>query len=225
MLLGPCIAGVLLTGLLSGKEGVRTLFAGLLRWRAGVRWYALALLPAPILAAAVLFALSLTSPVTTSRTAGALSAGLMAGLMTVLEELGWTGFAVPRLRQQYGIVGTGLVVGVLWGVWHLLQILWVGGIYAGTASPALFLALYFLASVTQLTAYRILLVWLYDRTDSLLITTLMHASLSASTVIGFRPLETGAAFLTYLWVFSAALWALVAVVASANGGKIRGRSR
>jgi hypothetical protein len=45
--------------------------------------------------------------------------GLAAGLMTGLcEELGWTGFVIPRLRLRYGILTTGLIVGMLWGAWH-----------------------------------------------------------------------------------------------------------
>ena len=39
--------------------------------------------------------------------------GLLGG--GLLEELGWTGFAVRRLRQRYGVLRTGLFVGVLWG--------------------------------------------------------------------------------------------------------------
>jgi membrane protease YdiL (CAAX protease family) len=78
----------------------------------------------------------------------------------------------------------------------------------------------FFAAVAQLTAYRVLLVWVYDRTGSLLVVTLMHASLTASTIFIFRPLATGASFLTYVWVFAAALWVVVAAVAVANGGQL-----
>ena len=57
MLAGPSVAGILMTGLLHGREGLRELLSRLLRWRVGARWYAVALLTAPLLAAAVLFAL------------------------------------------------------------------------------------------------------------------------------------------------------------------------
>ena len=60
MLAGPSVAGVLLTGLVDGKAGLRAVLRRLLKWRVGAGWYAVALLPAPILAAAVLFALSLS---------------------------------------------------------------------------------------------------------------------------------------------------------------------
>jgi membrane protease YdiL (CAAX protease family) len=92
----------------------------------------------------------------------------VAGLTTVLEEVGWTGFAVPRLRLRYGMVTTGLIVGVLWGAWHLLQGLWISGTYSGALPLALFVLLNFFSGVAQLTAYRVLMVWVYDRTESLL---------------------------------------------------------
>src|SRR5215207_7508785 len=63
MLLGPSVAGILLTGLIYGRAGLRDLLSRLLKWRVGARWYALALLTAPILFTAVLLTLSLTSPV------------------------------------------------------------------------------------------------------------------------------------------------------------------
>ncbi len=221
LLAGPPVAGILLTGIVDGRAGLRQVLSRLLRWRVGAHWYAVALMPAPLLAAAVLLALSLTSPIfTTDDKAAVLLSGIAAGLTTVLEELGWTGFAVPRLRLRCGVGTTGLIVGVLWGAWHLPVTFWVGGTYSGGLSLALFLSLYFFSGVAQLTAYRVLLVWVYDRTGSLLVVWLMHASLTASTIFIFTPMATGVSFLTYTWGLAAALWAVVAVVALANGGQL-----
>ena len=224
MLAGPAVAGLLLTGLVSGKAGLRELLSRLLRWRVGARWYVVALLTAPVLAAAALFAFSLTSPIFTAQSEAAiLLAGITAGLTTVLEEVGWTGFAVPRLRRRYGVVATGLIVGVLWGAWHLLQGLWVGGTYAGSLPVAVFVPLSFFAGMAQLTAYRVLMVWVYDRTESLLVATLMHASLTASTVFIFTPVATGASFLIYTSALAGAMWIVVAAVALANSGQLSRR--
>jgi membrane protease YdiL (CAAX protease family) len=221
MLAGPSVTGVLLTTLVDGRAGLREVLRRLLRWRVSAGWYAMALLPAPLLAAAVLFALSLSSPIftTADKTAVVLS-GIAAGLTTILEELGWTGFAVPRLRRRYGVVTTGLIVGVLWGAWHLLQGLFISGTYAGALPLALFVPMNLVAAVAQLTAYRVLLVWVYDRTESLLLVTLMHASLTASTIFIFTPLATGVSFLSYVWALAAALWVVVAAVALANRGQL-----
>jgi len=213
MLAGPSVAGILLIGLVYGRAGFRELLSRLLRWRVGVRWYAVALLPAPLLAVAVLFALSQTSMIfTTDDKAGLVLSGIAAGLTTVFEEIGWTGFAVPRLRRRYSILTTGLIVGIVWGAWHFLQGLWISGTYSGALPLAFFLPLSVSSAVAQLTAYRVLLGWVYDRTGSLLVVTLMHASLTASTVFIFRPLATGVSYLTYAWVLAAALWVVVAAL-------------
>jgi CAAX protease family protein len=225
MLAGPSVSGILLTGLVSGKTGLRELLSRLLRWRVGLLWYAAALAPAPVLAAAVLFSLSLPFPVLAQGTAAVLLSGLVAGLTTVFEEVGWTGFAVLRLRIRYGAFVTAIIVGLVWGSWHLLQTLWVGGAYAGGLPLTLFVSLYFVSAVAQLTAYRVLMVWVYDRTDSLFVATLMHGSLTASTIFLFAPLATGARFLAYMWALAAALWVVVAAVAMANGWRPVGHRR
>src|SRR5215217_2199643 len=49
MLAGPSVADILLTSLLYGKAGLREFGSRLLRWRVGARWYAVALLTAPLL--------------------------------------------------------------------------------------------------------------------------------------------------------------------------------
>jgi uncharacterized protein len=218
MLAGPSIAGLLLTGLVDGREGYRELFSRLRRWRVGIRWYAIAILPAPIIAAGVVFALSLTSPILTADSKmPVLLGGLGAALTTILEEIGWTGFAVPRMRRRHSVPMTGLIVGVLWALWHFLQQVFVSGTYAGGIPLLVFLILSVFAALANLTAYRVLMVWVYDRTGSLLVTTLMHGMLTASTIFWFTPIATGAAFLADVWIVAALMWLVVGAVAVAEG--------
>jgi uncharacterized protein len=229
MLAGPLVAGILLTGLVYGGAGFRHLLTGMARWRVGARWYAVALLTAPLLFTAVLLALSLTSPIflpgifTTDDKATLLLSGIAGGLVVgIFEELGWTGFAVPRLRLRYDILTTGLIVGVLWGAWHFLTNgFWPSSSLSGGLSLSLFLPAHlFTFLVGQLPAYRVLMVWVYDRTGSLLVAMLMHASLTASTLI-LGPLAiSGVALLTYCLALAAALWVVVAAVAVANSGHL-----
>jgi membrane protease YdiL (CAAX protease family) len=217
MLLGPSVAGILLTGFASGREGFRALVFRLLRWRVSARWYAVTLLIAPLSTAAVLLALSLFSPeflpviFTSDDKANLLLTGIVAGFMVgFFEELGWTGFAAPRLRLRYGVLTTGLIMGLLWGAWHFI-LFWESGSFSGALSLALLLGRLF----SWLPAYRVLMVWVYDRTGSLLVAMLMHVSLVASTVIVEPPL-TGETLLTYILVRAAVLWIVVAAVAVAQ---------
>jgi membrane protease YdiL (CAAX protease family) len=221
MLTGPAIAGLLLTSLLSGRTGLRELFGRLGKWRVGRRWYAIAIFTTPAVAMAVLLGLSLASssftpPIFAEEGSPlALFAAIGIGTTTLLEELGWTGFATPRLRRRYSVFATGLIMGVPWAAWHLLQITWVGRETSEDLPLSLYLALYFLFSVASLTAYRILIVWVYDRTGSLLVATLMHASYAAFTlqIDLILPTLTGSDLLIQGWVFSAGLWVVVGVVA------------
>lgn len=224
LLVGPSVAGILLTGLIYGREGFREFLSRLLKWRVSVRWYVVALLATPFLVTVTLLVLSLSSPAflpgvfTTDDKASLLLTGIAVGLMGgLLEELGWTGFAVPKLRLRYGVLTTGLIVGFLWGAWHFLVTFWASGDSSGALSlPLLLPPLLFYAVL--LPVYRVLMVWVYDRTESLLVAILMHASLTASTVFILQPQAT--ALVTYYLVLAAVLWIFVAVVAVAKGGKL-----
>ena len=224
---GPSVAGILMTCLVSGWAGLRELLSRLLRWQVGARWYAAALLPAPLLVTAVLLALALRSPeflpgiATTDDKVGLLLFGIAWGLIGggFLEELGWTGFAVPRLRLEYSALATGLIAGLLWGAWHFLVAFWASHSLSGGHSLAIFVAGFLVFYAGALPAYRVLMVWVYDRTGSLLLAMLMHASLSASTLI-LQPLATGVPYLTWNLVLVAALWVVVAVVAVTSRGQL-----
>jgi membrane protease YdiL (CAAX protease family) len=188
-----------------------------------VRWYAVALLTAPLVTILTLLALSLTSPafvppiITADDKASLLLSGIAVGLIVpVFEEVGWTGFATPRLRLHHGVLGTGLFMGLLWGAWHL-------PLFAGSATssgsipPALFMAAMLFA---WLPPYRVLMVWVYDRTQSVLLAMLMHMPIVVSQ-FAFTPEGiSGEAMFASLIATGAALWLVVGAVALANGGRI-----
>lgn len=191
----------------------------------GVRWYAVALLTAPILIVAVLLPLSRFSPeylpaiLTTGDKASLLMMGIMAGLAAgIFEEIGWIGFAIPRLRLRHSMLATGLTVGFLWGAWHLLVYVWGSGDASGAFSWALFLPT-LPSFVGILPAFRVLMVWVYDHTESLLVAMLMHTSLTASTQI-LMPAAIGMPGFIYALILAAVLWVVVAAVAMANRGQV-----
>lgn len=223
MLLGPSIAGILLTGLVHGRAGLCELLSRLLRWRVGARWYAVALLAVPLLAMATLLALLQTSPVflpgifASGDKASVLLAGIAVGLLVGLfEELGWTGFATPELRLRYSVLYTGIILGLLWGAWHSILAFWASGDASRVLSLSLFLPWVFY-NVGVLPANRVLMVWVYDRTGSLLMAMLMHASLTGGLAMILMPLAiSGAPLVTWYLVLTATQWAVVAAVAVAN---------
>ena len=228
MLAGPSLTGILMTTLAHGRSGRRRLLTRLGAWRAGAVWYAVALLTAPVVMTMTLLALSTFSPaflpgivITDDQTSLLLvsfAVGLSAGLF---EELGWTGFAIPMLRRRHSVLVTGLIAGMLWSAWHLLPNVWASRAASGELAMPIYLAGTAIGVlVGYLTAFRVLMVWVYDHTQSLLVTMLMHVSLTASLLI-LNPLGmSGAHLLAFSFAFAAAVWVVVGAIASRRGGHL-----
>jgi membrane protease YdiL (CAAX protease family) len=225
-IIGPAVACVLLTGLVDGRKGLRQLVSRLGRWRVGARWYAMALLTGPLVMGATVFGLSLASPdfrpdiVTADNKLSIVAVGLALGLVgPFLEELGWTGYAQPRLRERYSVLTTGLMMGLLWAAWHF-------PLFAGERDPEGSVPTALLVGVllfAWLPPYRVLMVWVYDRTESLLLAYLMHVPISTTAFILASEAKDGTAAVTTVLVWGAMFWVLVAVVAWANGGHLTRR--
>lgn len=228
MFSGPFISGILMNFLVDGKEGLHKLLSRLSQWRVKARWYAVAVLTGPFLVAAVLFTLSifdkafLPGIVMTNDKIGSLIFGIGWGLVGrgLLEETGWTGFAVPKLRQRYSVLSTGIIVGILWGIWHFMIAFWASNYLGGVDSWIMFVAGFLAFYLLALPAYRVLLVWVFDRTGgNLPVIMLMHAFLSASTLI-FQPSAAGEIAFIWNFVFGLVLWIVVAIVAVKNRGQL-----
>ncbi len=218
-LLGPTVAGILFTGLIYGRPGLRRLLSELLRWRVGAGWYAFALLIAPIITTLSLLARSTPPAIATAPDKlGLLLSGILFGVTSspLFEEIGWVGFATPELRKRFGILATGLFMGVLWGLWHY-PIFSASGLSSGSLSPLTFpLLLLF----TWLIPYRILMVWLYDHTHSLLLTVLMHVPIVADQFV-LNPAASSPEFMAASnIIFASAAWMVVGVIYVAGRGRL-----
>src|ERR1700732_2435500 len=170
MLLGPSLSGIVLTWVVAGKTGFRDLFSSVLRARIRPRWYGPLLIP-PVLVLTILFTLkTFLSPVYTPNLfLMGVSFGVPAGL---LEEIGWTGFAFPKMSSQHNPLGASISLGLLWGLWHLPVVN-----YLGTATPhGAYWFPFFLVFAFVMTAMRVLICWLYLHTRSVLLAQLMHIS-------------------------------------------------
>src|SRR5437660_12874605 len=82
------------------------------------------------------------------------SFGIVAGLF---EEIGWTGYAFPKMARTGNGLGAAIALAMLWGTWHIPVI-----DYLGTATPhgAHWLG-YFLAFTAAMTAMRVPIAWIY----------------------------------------------------------------
>ena len=127
----------------------------------------------------------------------------------LVEEVGWTGFATPELLAHHGILASGLNLGIMWGLWHLLSN-FMGSAEAAGLVP---LPLYLSAMLfTFLPPFMVLMIWVYKHTGSLLIGVLMHASLDLFWILSMPVSITGGERMTWYIVWAAVLWGLVALV-------------
>jgi membrane protease YdiL (CAAX protease family) len=230
MLAGPSLAGLVMTGVVGGRRGLRDYRARLLEWRVSPTWYGVAFLTAPFALLVTWTVLSQFSPDFAPAIFGsgaidpagpiqaesvrsllplAVAVGLGAGLF---EELGWTGFAIPTLLSRLTALSTSLVVGVLWGAWHFVAVWWGSATaFASVPIPVFLLVALF----SFLPPYRILMVRVYERTGSTLIAILMHASLTANMII-LGPAVNGTKSVVYNLTFAASLWAIAAAVPASD---------
>jgi membrane protease YdiL (CAAX protease family) len=211
MLMGPLVSSILLTGLLEGAAGIRRLFTSIVRVRPGVRWYSVLLIP-PAAVLGILFALKsfASSDFSPNHFFAGVAFGIPAG---VFEEIGWTGFAFPRMQARLGTLWAGTLLGLLWSAWHLPVI-----DFLGAASPhRTYLPLFFLSFMVAMTAMRVLIGWIYQNTQSLLLTQLMHISSTGALVI-FGPFQvTPRQETVWYFAYGVALWMVVAVVGAKFG--------
>lgn len=217
MLLGPSLVGVVLTSINDGKRGVRELISRILRARVRPYWYLVLLIP-PALILTILFCFqTFVSPVYAPNhfLIGVLF-GLPAGF---LEEIGWMGYAFPKMRSHPNELAAAIFLGLLWSVWHLPVI-----DYLGTATPhGSFRLPFFLVFALAMTAMRVLISWLYVNTQSVFMTQLLHVSSTGSLVIFSAPRITAAQEVLWYGVYGISLWLVVAIIARRFGNKLTRR--
>jgi membrane protease YdiL (CAAX protease family) len=176
---GPTLAALLVAGATEGRVGLWSLLRALVRWRVGLRWYGLAL-GGP---AALFFAAARLSELLggeprplPAQDWSLLLMGLVGSLVHGLangEELGWRGYALPRLLRRQRPLAASLSLGAIWFVFHV-PIMFVPNSIAGGQSLAT--ALPFLVGVL---AASVLMTWLYRSTGgSVLLTTLFHGAVN-----------------------------------------------
>jgi uncharacterized protein len=203
MLLGPSFVGIFLTRRVDGREELRNLFARMRHVRFPLRWYYAVLIP-PAMVLGVLYCLkTFVSPVYTSnRFWLGVSFGLLAGF---LEEIGWTGFAYPKLRQRFAVLPAAAILGLFWGLWHAPVIDFLGAASPhGKALPA-----FFAAFVAVMAAMRVLIAWFYERTHSVALAQLIHISSTGALVVFSPPAVSPAQEASWYALYAVALWALV----------------
>lgn len=175
---GPLLAALIVCLTTQGMTGAGRLFSGLTRWRVERSYLVFAILsPLVVFAAAVLISrllqgvwpdLSSLGQVDYLPPIGVLPAvGLWLLTYGFGEEMGWRGFALPRLQENRSAFSASIILGVLWAGWHLPAFF-----YRDTYVAMGVLVVFQLLSVT---AASIIMTWLYNGTrGSLLMIVIFH---------------------------------------------------
>lgn len=196
----PLVAALLVTAITQGKAGVKRLLRKFTLWRVGWGWYAVALLLPPALALISAYLNMLWgAPLPTLALFGSGSSLFFTFMLRLInpwdgplmEELGWRGFALPRLQERYSPLTANLILAGVVMIWHLRYV------FSGDLPP--------LALIGTLAA-TILFGWLYNNTrGSLLLAFLFHAADGV-----FNPNYSAIDSTHYLWLH-VATWCVVAL--------------
>jgi len=175
---GPALAAVAVAAAESGRAGVRALLGQLRRWRVGLEWYAVALLGPSlvVLLALSLYALYRGQAPTQWLLVPAPFYVVLLALGPWGEEIGWRGYALPRLQSRWSALGASLLVGLMWFGWHQWPLF-------TPARPAVIDWVGLGTFLVYIVAVSVLFAWLYNSTrGSLPIAWAAHAGLNLNVI-------------------------------------------
>lgn len=223
---GPMVAAMIVVGMQGGS--VRNWFAGLFKWRVHPGWYAFALgFPTVLIAVMSVFYINLGYSLEWDALPQRLAAYLPTLIVMALigggnEEPGWRGFGLPALVKRCSPVTATLILGVIWAFWHWPILLGNPEVMSGALSAA---AIATLVGVTMvsITVHAFWYTWLWNRTGSVLLCILLHASYNTANgvlVLVGSDLRSGPAYQTLLTLMTSVLIGSVVILVIATRGRL-----
>jgi len=167
----PSISALIVSWIIGGLPEIQRLLSGFTRWKVGFRWYfwAAFLILGPLAITLIYRALGNLGPgIVPGETVPSMAGTILFTLFSgpIAEELGWRGFALPRLQSRHHALVSSLILGAIWTCWHIPFFFTPGATQMSIPFPI------YLVLVTTIAVY---LTWLYNNTQgSLVITVLAH---------------------------------------------------
>lgn len=213
MIGAPTLVGILMTYICDGRQGLRDLLTRMKKWKIPGRWYA-TLLIFPILILVVLIPLSIL--ITPKLTPNFFAIGIIMGLVAgFFEEIGWMGFAYPKMRLKLSILRASIYLGLIHALWHVVADFL--GNYL-TFGPNWFL--YFAAFFVFVIPLRVIIAWVYENTGSLLLACLVHASSSGFLGVLVPIKYGGETWPAFYAVYAIVIWLVAAFIILRNEGRL-----
>jgi len=193
--LGPFLAAFIMTGITEGRAGIRRFLRRFVLWRVGLGWYLFVLIGIPVIL--VLSVIVLPGVLASFQGLAPLDPLPLLGIFVYIfflggplgEEPGWRGFALPRLQSLHGPLVGSLILGILWGLWHL-PLFWTPWNTLTTFNVVVF--------VLGTICLTIIYTWVFNNTKgSLLIAILLHASFNVAAAGIVAPLFPAPIVLDY----------------------------
>jgi hypothetical protein len=180
--LAPSVAALLVVGLGEGRQAASRLYGQLADWSLPKAWYVLAVALGPIAVMGGWFLASAVFPkLVWPDFVPLVPVLLIWPLLAALgEEMGWRGFLYPRLLARLGWLGAAIIVGLIWGLWHL-----PADYIALKASGDWFWLAFLVNGPLVLVGHALVMAWLWARTGgSLVVMVLYHLGVTASAIAG-----------------------------------------
>lgn len=206
-LFGPAAAAIIVGHAIAGKAGVSELLAKVRIWRIAPVWYLIVFLLPVAVSGVVSLAAVAMGRATGVHLTPLTPVGLVLFVLVLGEELGWRGFALPRMIERFGVGRASLLLGLLWGCWHLPTFFINGAPQAEVPIVA------YIAYTTAL-AGAFTWIWLHT-SGSVLLATLFHGAVN---LIGFT--ATGLTPGDRMWL-TAGVWSLASILLLALGQERR----
>ncbi|MEV7088541.1 type II CAAX endopeptidase family protein [Streptomyces sp. NPDC093085] len=216
--LGPIGSALLVTGVTEGRAGLRAWRGRMTKLRVSWRWFLVVALSVPAALTIASVALTGQNPVMPSAVVlAAYIPGLVMQMITtgLAEEPGWREFAMPHMQRRFGPLVATLVVGVLWGAWHLPLFLteWGGGPDVDPSRP--------LAFMGTTLAFSFVMTWVFNRSrESMPLVMLLHTSVNNFFSVAWSDMFPSAGIETTIHAFLIASAVAAAVILLGTRGRL-----
>lgn len=180
----PAIAAFILVAHSSGLKGLRRFLGRALLWRCSSAWYAFLLIGVPLIfvGGSALKGNLFTEPFPFASIQAMSVALALAAIKGPIEEFGWRGFALPILQRKFAPIWAGMIIGVIWGLWHTPAFL-----LSGTQQSEWSFTAFFVGCL----AISVIATALFNRSGgSILLPALFHFSLMNPIFPDAQPYDT-----------------------------------